>query len=141
VYCAEPADLLEGTQVDDLVLDPTVPLRELGPAAGDDAVRLEVTCSVVTARTGSPTTPEVPRQGNRSLYPPSPSRPGATAAPAPCGSGYPLAAPDMGVPAGGSWPLVGCSSGQCVRVKCQWGRHEAGRVLPVRWRSSTTSAT
>jgi DUF1680 family protein len=64
VYCVEQADLPEGTQVDDLVLDPTVPPSELGPGAGVDAVRLEVTCSVVTAPDGLyPTAPHVPRQG------------------------------------------------------------------------------
>ncbi len=49
VYCVEQADLPAGVQVDDLVVDPAVPPRELGSGAGSDAVRLELTCSVAPA--------------------------------------------------------------------------------------------
>jgi DUF1680 family protein len=64
VYCVEQADLPESAQVDDLVLDPTVAPCELGPGAGVDAVRLEVTCSVVAATDGLyAIAPVVPRRG------------------------------------------------------------------------------
>lgn len=59
-----------------------------------------MTCSVVTATDGLyPTRPEVPLQLEPLPIPAIPFATWGNRSLAPCGSGYPPAAPDLGVPA------------------------------------------